>query len=87
MRGSLHLILTEKEEHGLLVKHWGPAISSMGMGAPNYLTNVEYGLASQVALVVKNPPANAGDARGTGSIPGSGRSPEKEMTAHSSILP
>ena len=30
--------------------------------------------ASQVALVVKNPPANAGDARGVGSIPGSGRS-------------
>ena len=31
--------------------------------------------ASQVALVVKNPPANAGDVRDLGSIPGSGRSP------------
>ena len=31
--------------------------------------------ASQVALVVKNPPANAGDIRNVGSIPGSGRSP------------
>ena len=31
--------------------------------------------ASQVALVVKNPPANAGDRRDAGSIPGSGRSP------------
>ena len=31
--------------------------------------------ASQVALVVKNPSANAGDARDVGSIPGSGRSP------------
>ena len=30
---------------------------------------------SQVVLVVKNPPANAGDIRNTGSIPGSGRSP------------
>ena len=30
--------------------------------------------ASQVALVVKNPPANAGDARDAGSIPGLGRS-------------
>jgi len=30
--------------------------------------------APQVALVVKNPPANAGDIRGAGSIPGSGRS-------------
>ena len=31
--------------------------------------------ASQVELVVKNPLANAGDPRDTGSIPGSGRSP------------
>ena len=28
-----------------------------------------------VALVVKNPPANAGDTRDMGSIPGSGKSP------------
>ena len=31
--------------------------------------------ASQVVLVVKNPPANAGDIRNVSSIPGSGRSP------------
>ena len=31
---------------------------------------------SQVALVVKNLPANAGDIRDVGSIPGLGRSPE-----------
>ena len=31
--------------------------------------------ASQVALVVKNPSANAGDIRDVGSIPGSGRCP------------
>ena len=31
--------------------------------------------ASQVALVVKNSPANAGDTRDKGSIPDSGRSP------------
>ena len=31
--------------------------------------------ASQVVLVVKNPPSNAGDTRDAGSIPGSGRSP------------
>ena len=30
---------------------------------------------SQVALVVENPPANAGDIRDAGLIPGSGRSP------------
>ena len=32
------------------------------------------GETSQVALVVKNPPAKAGDIRDAGSIPGSGRS-------------
>ena len=31
--------------------------------------------ASQVAPVVKNPPANAGDIRNAGLIPGLGRSP------------
>ena len=31
--------------------------------------------ASQVALVVKNLPANAGDMRDLGSVPGLGRSP------------
>ena len=30
-----------------------------------------------MALAVKNPLANAGDTRDMGSIPGSGRSPEK----------
>ena len=38
---------------------------------------------SHVVLVVKNQPANAGDA---GTIPGPGRSPEKKMATHSSIL-
>ena len=31
--------------------------------------------ASQVALVVKNPPANSADGRDMGSVSGSGRSP------------
>ena len=34
------------------------------------------GWASQVALVVKNPPANSGDTGDAGLIPGLGRSPE-----------
>ena len=38
------------------------------------------------ALVVKNLPANAGNARDTGSIPGLGRSPGEEMATYSSIL-
>ena len=37
--------------------------------------NSTSGEASQVAVVVKNPPANAGDVRDAGSVPGSGRSP------------
>ena len=39
-----------------------------------------------MAQLVKNPPANAGDARGEGSVLGSGRSLEKEMATCSSIL-
>ena len=39
----------------------------------NHLVSLQ-NLASQVALVVKNLPANAGDIRDTGLIPGSGRS-------------
>ena len=42
--------------------------------------------ASQVALMVKNLPANTGDFRDGGSIPGSGISPEEGMATHSSIL-
>ena len=39
-----------------------------------------------VALVVKNPPANAGEIRVSGSIPGGGEDPlEKGMATHSSI--
>ena len=36
--------------------------------------------------VVKNPPANAGDTGDAGSIPGLGRSLEKEMATHPSVL-
>ena len=42
--------------------------------------------ASQVAQLVKNLPANAGDTRDVGSIPGSGRSLEEEIATHSHIL-
>ena len=47
---------------------------------------VTSGGASQVALVVKNLPANAGDVRDAGSVPGSGTSLEEGMATHSSIL-
>ena len=39
-----------------------------------------------MALVVKNPPANAGDIRDAGSIPGSGRSPGECMALQYSCL-
>ena len=42
--------------------------------------------ASQAVLVVKNPPASAGNIRDTGSIPGSERSSEEGMVTRSSIL-
>ena len=42
--------------------------------------------ASQVALVVKNLPINAGDIKDVGLTPVSGRSLEVEMATHSSIL-
>ena len=42
--------------------------------------------ASQVALVVKNTPASAGDRRDVGLIPGPGRSPREGNGTHSSIL-
>ena len=42
--------------------------------------------ASQVALVVKNLPSNAGDTEEAGSVPGWGRSLEEGMATHSSFL-
>ena len=42
---------------------------TLGKGA------TEHNLSGFAALLVKNPPANAGDARDMGWIPGSGRSP------------
>ena len=42
--------------------------------------------ASQVALVVKNLPANAGDVSDASAIPGLGRSPGGGLATRSSIL-
>ena len=41
---------------------------------------------SQVAVVVKNPPASAGDVRDMGLLPGSGRSLGQEMATNSSFF-
>ena len=47
--------------------------------------SLETSWASQVVLVVKNPPAKEGDKRDAGLIPGTGRSLEDGRTTHSSI--
>ena len=51
--------------------------SGMPLPSPNRIYRATYKevWASQVVLMVKNLPANAGDVRDVGSIPGSGRSP------------
>ena len=54
------------------------------------MSTYKFTRASQVPLVVKNPPANAGDietrVRHEGSVSGLGRSPGRGMATHSSIL-
>jgi len=46
------------------------------MDISNHIT---FNRASEVVVVVKNPPADAGDIRDAGSIPGSERSPGGEL--------
>ena len=55
--------------------------SSKVCSAPHLLCYIMDRMVSQVALVVKNPPANAGDIRDSGSVPG------EEMATHSVFLP
>jgi len=54
-------------------------------GIAAYFQNPSLRWASQVALVIKNSPANAGDARDSSSMPGLGRSPGEGNATHSSI--
>ena len=42
--------------------------------------------ASQVVLVVKNPPASAGDVTDMGSIPGLGKMPWRRAWQHTPVL-
>ena len=70
--GQAHLKPLEKPQDSssskLAKRVWTPACASL------IRINATYG-ASQVRLVVKNRPANAGDARDTGLVPGWGRFP------------
>ena len=58
-------------DQGSLERRWGLALGVQSLAGYNSKGT------SQVALVVKNPPANAGDIRDVGLIPGSGRSPRE----------
>ena len=61
----------------LVVRSWGTFKNNIGFGSVRWvLSRLALSVwASQEALVVKNPPANAGDRRGASSIPESRRSP------------
>ena len=71
---SFRFSISPTNDHpGLISLGWTGWISLQSKGL-YYLSNVRH-QASQVALVVKNLSANAGDKRDPGSIPGLGRSP------------
>ena len=85
--------------HGLqptrLLHPWDFPGKSTGVGChcllhcttwPCFCSELSVHTAPQVALEVKNPPANAGDVRDPGSIPGSRRSPGGGLATRSSIL-
>ena len=56
-------------DQGSLERRWGLALGVQSLGGYNSKGT------SQVVLVVKNLPANAGDIRDMGLIPGLGKSP------------
>ena len=57
------------------LSHWAPRHTVKCPKDHSYRQHISVGWAYLVVLVIKNPLANAGDIRDTGSIPGSGRSP------------
>ena len=71
------LVLWPGESHGLY-SPWGGKESDMTEQLSLHFTSRIQRWLTQVSLVIKNLPANAGDARDTGSIPGLGRSPGVE---------
>ena len=63
----------------MTTNHWWQQLSlrenNQTLGGPAIRTHLTQKRASQVALVVKNLPANAGDIRDVGLTPGLGKSP------------
>ena len=72
---SLHLCLPLTEEKKKITQAKTPSVSLKILSLPIPTGGIG---ASQVAQVVKNLPANAGDLRDMGSIPELGRSPGGE---------
>ena len=68
-------LLTHWQTCGLFLWFWPLWIILLWIFVWKFLCERIFHWASQVALVVKNPPANAGDIRKVGSVPGSGKSP------------
>ena len=62
----------EEEEKKGILRNLTVSVGSLPSGSRMVVS-----ASSQVALVVKNLPASAGDARDAGSIPGWGRSPRE----------
>ena len=87
MNGQMnkYLILLSINSTGILCILWLTCLHTH-TNTHQFVRRSVGGGSSQVALVVKNPPSNAGDLRHGGSTPGSGRSLEKGMATHSSIL-
>ena len=78
---SMDVNLSELQELVMDREAWRAAIHGVAKSRTplSELNSTEPFLrASQVALVVRNLPANAGDIRDTGLIPALGRSPESE---------
>ena len=66
--------LTQEHNQGLVKEH--PLVWRKG-GLTVFTQEYSYNWGCPGGTVVKNPPANAGDTRDVGSIPGSGRSPRE----------
>ena len=67
-RASIRLCLS-------LLSLFFPSFPFQVPGRPVRPSTIARNFISQVVLLVKNPPASAGEVRDSGSIPGSGRSP------------
>ena len=71
----LHLVSHVQQKHNMTKMSLNQAVP-LHFPLFNFITSNHQG-ASQVVLVVKNPPANTGDVRDTGSFAGLGRPPGK----------